>query len=128
MIEEQQATVFYAKTAGKRFFTPDAAIKAEARARIRKHCDHVERWAFDCGCLEAGCRCTYNAWLREENTRKWFRWYDRLCWVLRAKWDVEHGRKPKPYKRKQRRVSTVGEDSLSLDPPDPDLPDGELPF
>ena len=34
MIEKQQATVFYAPKAGRRYFTKSAAIKAEAKAII----------------------------------------------------------------------------------------------
>lgn len=37
MIEKQQATVYYAPTRGRRYFTRSAAINAEARAIIKKH-------------------------------------------------------------------------------------------
>ena len=34
MIEEQQATVFYAPTRGRRYFSRRAAVKGEANAKI----------------------------------------------------------------------------------------------
>jgi hypothetical protein len=37
MIERQQAIAYYAPTRGRRYLTPAAAIKAEARAIINKH-------------------------------------------------------------------------------------------
>jgi hypothetical protein len=37
MIERKQVVVYYAPTKGKRYLTKSAAIKAEARAIIKKH-------------------------------------------------------------------------------------------
>lgn len=57
MIERKQAVVYYAPTKGKRYLTKSAAIKAEARAIIKKHfpdenshsCDQWCGWCNDPG-------------------------------------------------------------------------------
>lgn len=47
MITKTTATVYYAPTKGRRYFSKSAAIRAEARAIIKKHCPD-----------EPSCQCT----------------------------------------------------------------------
>jgi len=73
-VEARQATVYYAPTAGRRFFTLRAAINKEARAIIKKHfpiepahsCDEYCGWCHDPG------------WSLEHDQPERFQRYHRL--------------------------------------------------
>ncbi|EPV8688302.1 hypothetical protein ACWAUP_001975 [Pseudomonas aeruginosa] len=75
MIEQQQAPVFLAPTARRRFLTRRAAINAEARAIINKHFP-IER-----GC---SCGCGDPVWrLEEANPERFARYYRLLSAALK---------------------------------------------
>lgn len=58
-ITTKTATVYYAPTKGRRYFSKAAAIRAEACAIIKKHCPDEP------GCSLMGCDCGDQGWSLE---------------------------------------------------------------
>lgn len=74
-IATQQAKVYYAPTAGRRFLTKAAAINKEARAIIRKHFPGEP----PCKCTMERCGlCGDRGWSLEVNQPERFARYYRL--------------------------------------------------
>ncbi|QBF27185.1 hypothetical protein EXN22_16345 [Pseudomonas tructae] len=74
-IKAQQATVYYAPTAGRRFFTRSAAINKEARAIIKKH--FPDEPGHDCS--EEACGwCQDPGWSLEHDQPERFKRYHRM--------------------------------------------------
>jgi len=55
-IETKVQRVYWAPTRGRRYLDKASAIRAEARAIIRKHCPDEK------GCQEPGCGCGDRPW------------------------------------------------------------------
>lgn len=77
-IERQTTTTYYAPTKRRRYFTKSAAIKAEAKAIIKKH------FPDERGCSEPFCECGDPGWSLEiDQPERWSRYYRKLCAALR---------------------------------------------
>lgn len=77
MIAQQQAQVFFAPTARRRFLTRKAAINAEARAIIKKHFPDERGCRGVCeACYPYGCGDT--GWTLETGQPDRFQRYYRL--------------------------------------------------
>jgi hypothetical protein len=80
MIEERQAKVYYSPSAGRRFLTKRAAIRAEARALIEQRYP-TERSEYD----DRGM-CEHPGWHWHllDNSEKLYR---RVCRLVKSKLD-----------------------------------------
>lgn len=74
-IQTKQAAVYFAPTAGRRFFTKSAAINKEARAIIKKH--FPGELAHDCDEETCGW-CRDPGWSLEHDQPERFQRYYRL--------------------------------------------------
>lgn len=80
-IKVQQAAVYFAPTAGRRFFTKAAAINKEARAIIKKHFPEVK--PHDCDAETCGW-CRDPGWnLEQDQPERFQRYYRKLTEALR---------------------------------------------
>jgi hypothetical protein len=81
MIATQQAKVYFAPTARRRFLTKPAAINAEARAIIKKHIR--DEPAHDCSEEECGW-CRDPGWrFEDEQPERFARYYRMLTQALK---------------------------------------------
>lgn len=82
-IELQQAKVYFAPTARRRFLTKKAAVNAEARAIIKKHVPD-EGKGHTCTMEECGY-CGDPGWsLEYDQPERFKRYYGKLTAVLRG--------------------------------------------
>lgn len=73
------AMVYYAPTKGRRYFSKAAAIRAEARAIIKKH------WPDEPGCSRMGCDCGDQGWSLEVDMPERHARYMRMLTVALKK-------------------------------------------
>lgn len=79
-VQTKQATVYFAPTAGRRYFTKSAAINKEARAIIKKH--FPDEPAHDCS--DSCGWCQDPGWSFEHDQRARFeRYYRMLTFALK---------------------------------------------
>lgn len=77
-IKTLQAQVYYAPTAGKRYFTKRAAINKEARAIIKKY------FPDERGCPGGACSYGDPGWTMEvDQPERWARYYRLLTAALK---------------------------------------------